>query len=110
MIVKVTSKFELKRICKALGAVPKASFEAPAEDEIGICDSATVQEIGSTRVTVLKRSEEDCKLSTIVLRGATNNYLDDIERAIEDGVSTYRNMVVSGDFVYGAGAIEAILA
>lgn len=42
MVLRITSKFELKRICKAMSAVPKASFEAPAEDEIGICGSANV--------------------------------------------------------------------
>jgi len=29
MVVKVTSKFELKRICKALGCIPKAQFDRP---------------------------------------------------------------------------------
>lgn len=110
MVVKVTSKFELKRICKALSMVPKAQFEKPIEDECGTCTSAYVTEIGSNKVTVLKRDEEDCKFSTIVLRGSTMNFLDDIERAIEDGVSTFKNVLVNGKFVYGAGAIETILS
>lgn len=47
MIVKVSSKFELKRICKALGACPIARLDAPNPEEIGFCDSACVEEIGS---------------------------------------------------------------
>ena len=42
MVVKVTSKFELKRICKALGASPIARVDAPTPEEIGFCDSAIV--------------------------------------------------------------------
>lgn len=38
------------------------------------------------------------------------NFLDDIERAIEDGVSTFKNIIANGKFVYGAGCSEAILS
>lgn len=80
------SKFELKRISRAVGATALASLNPPSKDEMGTCDEVFVREIGSTKVTVIKRDTKDCKLSTIVLRGATQNHLDDIERAIDDGV------------------------
>ena len=47
MTIKVTSKFELKRLCKALGATPIARLGAPIEDEIGTCDAVRSEEIGS---------------------------------------------------------------
>jgi hypothetical protein len=40
-----------------------------------------VQEIGSTKVTVF-RQDKECPVSTVVVRAATQNVLDDIERAI----------------------------
>lgn len=98
MIVKVSSKFELKRICKALGASPIARLDAPTPEEIGFCDSATVEEIGSQKVTIIKKEDRDCKLNTIVLRGSTLNLLDDIERAIDDGVNVYRCLLKDGRF------------
>lgn len=98
MLVKVASKFELKRICKALGASPIARLDAPTPEEIGYCDSAFVEEIGSQKVTILKKENSDCKLNTIVLRGSTLNLLDDIERAIDDGVNVYRCLVKDGRF------------
>ena len=110
MVIKILSKFELKRLCKAFSCVPLSEFKAPVEDEIGFCQSAKVTEIGSNKVTVFRRETEDMKLSTIVLRGSTMNYIDDIGRAIEDGVSTYRNLVCNGKFNYGAGAIEVLLS
>jgi len=69
-----------------------------------------VKEIGSQKVVVIQRENEDCKLATIVLRGSTNNILDDIERAIEDGVSAYRNLCKDRRYVGGAGAAEIQLA
>jgi T-complex protein 1 subunit theta len=78
MIVRVTSKFELKRICKAVGATPIARLDAPTPEEIGECDEVRVEEIGSQKVTVFLKDNDECKLNTIVLRGSTTNLLDDI--------------------------------
>jgi T-complex protein 1 subunit theta len=47
-------------------------------------------------------------LSTIILRGSTKNILEDIERAIDDGVSVYRSMVKEPIFVPGAGSTEIV--
>jgi T-complex protein 1 subunit theta len=33
MVVRIMSKFELKRICKAIGATALASLVAPTKDE-----------------------------------------------------------------------------
>jgi len=104
------SKFELKRICKAVGAVAQASLSPPSKEELGSCDEVFVQEIGSTKVTIIRRDVEDCRLSTIVLRGATQNYLDDIERAIDDGVNVFRCSLFDNRFVPGAGSTETIIA
>lgn len=53
----------------------------PTPEELGYCDSVSVQEIGSTKVTVF-RQDKECPISTVVVRAATQNVLDDIERAI----------------------------
>jgi len=47
MVVRIMSKFELKRICKACGATPLARMDAPTPDEMGTCDEVYVTEIGS---------------------------------------------------------------
>jgi len=35
---------------------------------------------------------KDSRMSTIVVRGATDNFMDDIERAIDDGVNTFKGI------------------
>jgi len=47
MVVRVPSKFELRRLCKALNASPLARLGAPTAEEMGECDSVFVEEIGS---------------------------------------------------------------
>ena len=34
----------------------------------------------------------ESKISTIVVRGSTEHYMDDIERAIDDGVNVYKGI------------------
>jgi T-complex protein 1 subunit theta len=46
------------------------------------------------------------RTATIVLRGATQNYLDDLERAIDDGVSVVKAITKDPRLVPGAGATE----
>ncbi len=96
MVIKVLSKFELKRLCKAMGATALTRLGEPTAEELGTADEIYVQEIGSQKVTVFKRETEDCKLSTVVLRGSTHNLLDDIERALDDGCNTFRQLIKNG--------------
>jgi len=112
MAVKVPSKFELRRICKAVGATPLVRLGAPIAEELGHCDSVSVDEIGSAKVTIFKQStgETHSGISTIVIRAATQNTLDDFERAIDDGVNVFKAMVKDPRFLAGAGAAEIELS
>lgn len=110
MVIRITSKFDLARICKALQAIPLARVDAPTPDETGSCDECFIQEIGSQKVTIFMKENSDCKLSTIVVRGSSNQLLDDIERGIEDGVNVYRNLLKDPRFLPGAGSIEIRLS
>ncbi|XP_049850435.1 T-complex protein 1 subunit theta-like [Schistocerca gregaria] len=110
MVIKLMSKFDITRTCKAVGAVPVLRMGAPTPDELGVCDDVYVEEIAGTKIVVFSQSKEHCRISTIILRGATENILDDLERAVENAVSLYKVMTRDPRFVAGAGATEMELA
>lgn len=108
MTVKVASKFELRRITRALGAAALSKLDQPTPEEIGEADEVVVEELGSEKLVVFKRETQDCKLSTIILRGSTKNLLEDIERAIDDAINVYRSVLKDPGFVPGAGSVETV--
>ena len=109
MVVKVMSKFEMRRLSQAVGARVLATFVAPSVEDLGACDQVDVCEMGGKKVTVFQQECDDSKLSTIVLRGATQNVLDDLERAVDDGVNVYKALTKDGRFVSGGGSCEMAL-
>ncbi|CAL5421061.1 unnamed protein product [Camellia sinensis] len=82
----------------------------PNPDDLGYVDSVSVEEIGGVRVTIVRNEEGGNSVCTVVLRGSTDSILDDLERAVDDGVNTYKAMCRDSRMVPGAAATEIELA
>lgn len=106
MCVKIQSKFEMRRLSAAVNARILARMEPPTREDVGHCDRVDVQEIGGRFVTIFAQEKDDSRLSTIIVRGATQNVLDDVERAIEDGINVYKALTKEPRLVAGGGAVE----
>ncbi|KAK0291101.1 T-complex protein 1 subunit theta [Friedmanniomyces endolithicus] len=106
LVIKIMSKFELRRLCRVVGATPLARLGAPMPDEMGNVDIVETLEIGGDRVTVFRQENEQTRTATLVLRGATQNHLDDVERAVDDGVNVVKAITRDSRLVPGAGASE----
>ncbi|KAL9259785.1 T-complex protein 1 subunit theta-like protein [Drosera capensis] len=110
MVLKISSKFELRRFYRTTGAVALLNLSPPNADDLGYADSISIQEIGGATVTIVKNEEGGNSVSTVVLRASTDSILDDLERAVDDGVNTYKAMCRDSRIVPGAAATEIELA
>ena len=110
IIVRVMSKFDLRRLCKVVGAIPLGKLVAPTSRETGECSQVFVSEFGSDRCTVFSQNEAKKRVTSIVVRGSAMNYLDDIERAIDDGVSIVKALTQDERLIPGAGSSEIQVA
>merc|ERR1712066_300452 len=110
MAVRLMSKWDVRRLARATGATALPKMTPPTSEEMGMADTVYVDELGDTEVVVFRVGEKESRVSTIVIRGATDNYMDDIERAVDDGVNTFKGLCRDARLVPGGGAVEMELS
>lgn len=110
MLVRLGSKWELRRLCQAVGATALVRLGAPTPDEMGHCSAVEQQEMGGKTVTVFSNTAKESKVATIVLRASTGTVLADLERAVDDGVQAVAQAVKDRRLVHGGGAVEMALS
>ncbi len=116
MALKIPSKFDLARFCRATGATALTKLAPPGADQLGFARALAVREIGGTRCAVLEQAEPGApgggaggagRVATVVVRGATAQLMDDVERAVDDGVNAYRALTRDARALPAGGAPEA---
>lgn len=114
MAVRRCKKEDLKRIAKATGATLVASLANLEGDEtfeptlLGTAEEV-VQERISDDELILVKGTKVVNSSSIILRGANDYMLDEMERALHDTLSIIKRTLESGTVVPGGGAVETAL-
>merc|ERR1719412_1290144 len=92
------------RVARACGATIVNRTDEISEADIG-AGLFEVRKIGDEYFTFI----EDCKdpkACTILLRGASKDILNEVERNLQDALHVARNIHLSPQLVYGGGAVE----
>jgi hypothetical protein len=115
MAVRRCRKEDLRRIAKATGATLVSSLANLEGDETFEASSLgqaeeVVQERISDDELILVKGTKVVNSSSIILRGANDYMLDEMERALHDALSIVKRTLESGSVVPGGGAVETALS
>ncbi|UYV60144.1 cct-1 [Cordylochernes scorpioides] len=114
MAVRRCKKADLRRIAKATGAtflVSMSNLEGDESFEPSMLGEA--EEVAQERVCddelILVRGPKSRSAASIILRGANDFFVDEMERSIHDALSVVKRVLESNAVVPGGGTVEAAL-
>jgi len=98
------------RVARACGATIVNRTDEISEEDIGTkAGLFEVRKIGDEYFTFIENCE-DPKACTILLRGASKDILNEVERNLQDALNVARNLYVEPALVPGGGATEMEVA
>ncbi|SJX61365.1 probable TCP1-component of chaperonin-containing T-complex [Sporisorium reilianum f. sp. reilianum] len=115
MAVRRCRKEDLRRIAKATGGQLVSSLSnLEGEETFEASSLGTAEEAAQERISddelILIRGTKTVSSSSIVLRGANDYLLDEMERALHDSLCVIKRTLESGSVVPGGGAVESALS
>jgi T-complex protein 1 subunit alpha len=115
MAVRRCKKEDLRRIAKATGGTLISSLanlegeETYEASQLGSAEEVVQERISDDELILIKGTKVVSSAS-IVLRGANDYMLDEMERAMHDALSIIKRTLESGSVVPGGGAVESALS
>lgn len=103
------SKSDMEILSRATGAKIISNIEDLSDSIIGTAELVEEVKEGNEKVIYVKGCKNP-KAVTIALKGGSEHMLDEVERAVKDGLGDVITAVKSGKIVAGGGAIEVELA
>lgn len=115
MAVRRCRKEDLRRIARATGGTLVSSLANLEGDESFEASSlGTAEEVVQERISddelILIKGTKVVNSASVVLRGANDYMLDEMERALHDTLSIIKRTLESGSVVPGGGAVETALS
>lgn len=103
------AKSDMEKLARATGGKIVSSLSELTSGELGKARVVREQKHADDRMTYIEGCENP-KAVSILIRGGTDHVIDEVERAIKDGLGDIASVLKYGKIVAGAGAIEIELA
>lgn len=113
--VRRVKKGDMRRIAQNSGAKVVVSLADMEGEEtfdaecLGTCDLVEERKVGDWEYMFFEGMTK-ARSSTIIIRGANEYFLDEIERSIHDSLCVIKRVLESNSLVAGGGAVEVSLS
>ncbi len=104
-VCRRVARSDMQKIAKATGAKIISNLNDLTQFELGSAESVENVKRGNDSYTYIKGCKNP-KAVTILIHGGSEHVMDEIERAIDDGLGDVSCVLKSGLVVPGGGAIE----
>jgi len=101
-------KSDLEKLSKATGANLVTSLDELTSSDLGTADVVEERRLGAGKMTFVTGTKNPSM--TLLLRGGTQQVLDDLERALDDAMHAVADAVEDGKLLAGGGAPEIELS
>jgi len=109
LAVRRVPRSDMEKIARATSGTIVSSLEDISVEQFG--SAALVEEMKSGNESMIYiRGCKNPLAVTIVIRGGTTHVIDELERAIKDGLGDVASSIKSGKVVAGGGAVEIELS
>ncbi|KAF2631174.1 T-complex protein 1 subunit alpha [Macroventuria anomochaeta] len=114
MAVRRCKKEDLRRIAKATGATLVSTLsDLNGDEKFEAANLGQAEEVAQERISddecILVKGTKAFSSASIILRGANDYALDEMERSVHDSLSAVKRTLESGRIVPGGGAVETAL-
>lgn len=115
MAVRRCKKEDLKRIARASGAAFVSSLSNLEGEEsfeasfLGQADEVSQERICDDELILIKGTKAK-PAASIILRGANDMYVDEMDRSVHDSLCAVKRVIESKNVVPGGGCVEAALS
>jgi T-complex protein 1 subunit eta len=96
---------DLRRVAEATGARVQTTVHGMAANALGSCAAFEERQVGGERYNVFSGCPA-ARTATLVLRGGSEQFLDEAERSLHDAIMIARRAVASPLVVPGGGAVD----
>ncbi|CAF3185445.1 unnamed protein product [Rotaria socialis] len=100
---------DLRRTQKACGGAIITTVENLSEQTLGTSEVFEEIQIGSERYNLFTGCPK-AKTATMILRGGSDQFIDEVDRSLHDAIMIVRRAVKNDSIVAGGGAIEMALS
>ncbi|CAB4279426.1 unnamed protein product [Prunus armeniaca] len=113
--VRRVQKEDMRHVAKATSATMVSTFADMEGEEtfdsslLGSADEVVEERVSDDDVILIKGTKNNSAVS-LILRGANDYMLDEMERALHDALSIVKRTLESNSVVAGGGAVESALS